>query len=72
MQCVYLTKVLKPWDPRCNLPQFSAARRKEVDVLESKETLEVVLREDVPKNANVLGGRFVLAVKNAGTDEEIY
>lgn len=59
-------------DPRRILPLFSAARRKEVVGLEKKGTFKVVLREDVLKNANVLGGHFVLVIKNVGTDEEEY
>lgn len=30
------------------------------------------MKEDVPKTANVLGGRFVLPIKNSTTKDEIY
>lgn len=33
---------------------------------------EIVCKEDVPPGANVLGGRFVLAIKNADTSDEVY
>lgn len=54
------------------MPQFATTKRKEVDGLQGKAALEVVLRTDVPPNANVLGGCFVLSIKNIGTGEEVY
>lgn len=35
-------------------------------------TWKVVLKEEVPSNANVLGGRFVLAIKDSDTDREVW
>ena len=37
-----------------------------------KGTWKVVLKEEIPGNSNVLNGRFVLVIKNKGTNEEIY
>ena len=35
-------------------------------------TWKLVLRDEVPKDANVMGGRFVLAIKDADTDKPTY
>ena len=35
-------------------------------------TWKVVCQSEVPDDANIRGGRFVLAIKNPDTDEEIY
>lgn len=37
-----------------------------------KEAFEIVFKEDVPKDANILGGSFVLAVKEVGTNKELF
>lgn len=31
-----------------------------------------MFEKDVPNNANILGGRFVLAIKNEGTTDEVW
>jgi hypothetical protein len=35
-------------------------------------TFKVVLREEIPKNAPVMKGRFVLVINNRDTDQEVY
>jgi hypothetical protein len=35
-------------------------------------TFNVVLREEIPNNAPVMKGRFVLVIKNRDTDQEVY
>lgn len=37
-----------------------------------KGVFQVVMKEDIPEDANILEGRFVLALKNVGTNREIY
>lgn len=69
---VFLTEVLKPWDPRTNHTSFDPAKQKEILGLIDKGTYEVVFREEVPDNANILGGRFVLAIKNKDTAQELF
>lgn len=32
----------------------------------------IFLNGNILKNANILGGRFVLAIKNYGTDDEVF
>jgi hypothetical protein len=35
-------------------------------------TFKVVLRDEIPKHAPVMKGRFVLVIKNGDTDQEVY
>lgn len=69
---VNLTETLHPRDPRGNMPMFTEANRKEIKGLLEKGTWKVVLKREVPADAKMLSGRFVLTVKNANTDEEVY
>ena len=69
---IYLTEVLSLNDPRSESSIFDAAKSKELVVLLDKGVYEVVLKDDVPKGSNILGGRFVLATKNKGTEKELY
>lgn len=69
---VFITEVLHPADSRGRSEFFDAAKAKELAGLAARGVYEVVCKEDVPKGANILGGRFVLAIKNADTAEEIY
>ena len=72
MIIVHHTETRKPDDLRADSPQFIAARKKEVTGLLDKGTSKVVLKEYIPEDSNVHSGRFVLAIKNKGTNEEIY
>ena len=65
---VLLTEVLKPGDPREAL--FDEAKKKEIQGLVEKGTWKVILKSEMSPNPNILGGRFVLAIKDAGTDKE--
>lgn len=67
---VFLTEVLHPRDSRGRSSQFEEAKLKEIEGLVKRGTYEVVLKEDVPVDANILGGRFVLSIKNKDTNEE--
>lgn len=67
---VLATEVIKDHDPRAKL--FDQAKAKEIQGLIQRGTWKVVLRREVPLNANVMGGRFVLAIKDGGTGKELY
>lgn len=69
---VHLSETLHPRDPRAYSQQFITAKKKEIQGLIDRGTWKVVLKEEVPKDANVLSGRFVLTIKNANTEEEVY
>lgn len=42
----------------------------EIDGLMERACFTVVNRTSLPVNANVLGGRFVMEIKNAGSSEK--
>lgn len=69
---VFITEVLKPWDKRSTNTEFGNAKQLELAGLAKRGVFEVVCREDVPKDANIMGSRFVLAIKNVGSGEEVY
>ena len=69
---VGLTEILTPKDPRRFDPRFRAAKEKEIEGLARRGTWRVVCAEDLPEKANVMGGRFVLTIKNKDTHEEIF
>ena len=66
----FLTETIKPNDPRAR--QFATAKKKEIDGLIRRKTWKIVAKEEVPRNANILGGRFVLTIKDSGTSKETY
>lgn len=66
MERAYLTEVLPIGDKRGNDPRFDVAKKKKIS------GLEVVLKEDAPSDAIVLGGIFLLSIKNEGTQQDVY
>jgi hypothetical protein len=67
---ILITEIIKPGDPRA--AKFDNAKRKEVQGLIDRGTWKVVTKDSVSKDANVLGGRFVLAIKHEGTEKEVW
>ena len=65
----YLTEVLSTRDPRSYSKQMTEAKRQEISNLLKRGTFKVILKEDVPKDANVLPGRFVLSIKSTEDGE---
>ncbi len=59
-------------DPRTSSAKMKAAIAKEITGLLDRGTFKIILRDEVPKGANVVGGRFVLAIKEEGTEDERY
>jgi hypothetical protein len=64
---LHLTEVLTPGDPREIL--FGDAKRAEIKGLLKRGTWKVVMRDEMPGGANLMSGRFVLAIKNISTNE---
>ena len=60
----YATEVINRGDPRAMDPKMTEAVKKEVKGLFERGTFKVILREEVPADANVLPGRFPLAIKS--------
>lgn len=69
---IFLTEVLEPGDARENSPEFVLAKAKEPDGLICQGAFEIVLRDEISKQANILGSRFVLTIKEKGTNKEIF
>jgi hypothetical protein len=69
---VFVSEAVENKDPRAKGPDFSAAKQKELLGLLERGTFKDMLREEIPKNAPVMKGRFVLVIKNRDTDQEVY
>ena len=69
---VYIIEVLHPADRRSRTGIFDAAKAKELEGLVQKGVNKVLCKEDIPEGANVLCGQFVLAIKDIGTEQEVY
>jgi Reverse transcriptase (RNA-dependent DNA polymerase) len=71
-QSAYLTEILSPTDPRQDNQKFIEAKEKEIAGLVERGTWKAVLKSEIPPDANILRGRFVLTIKVAGTDKELF
>lgn len=71
-QEVLIQEIIHPSDPRSRSPDANAARKKEIDGLVRKGTWKVVIKEEVPPDANVLNGRFFITIKDIETNEPIH
>ena len=58
---ILLTEILKPKDPRSSTPAMSKAKKKEIANFLKRSTFKVVLREEIPEDADISLGRFVLS-----------
>jgi Reverse transcriptase (RNA-dependent DNA polymerase) len=59
-----------PGYPR--VEKFDNAKRKEIQGLIDRGTWKVVTQDSVSNDANILGGRFVLSIKDEGTENEVW
>jgi len=66
---VMLTEVISNQDPRASAPEMAEAKRAEIRGLLERGTFKVILREEIPKDANVLPGRFVMSIKSSEDGE---
>ena len=66
---IYITEVIKSNDPRAK--NFDEAKKKEILGLIEKGTFKIVLKSEAGDDPNIIPCRFVLAIKNVGTGEEI-
>jgi len=67
---VRLTEAVLPGDPRVRTTRFREAALKEVGGLRDRGTFTTVREADVPRAANIIGGRFVYTLKQVGTAGE--
>ena len=66
---IFITEVIKPNDPRA--AKFNEAKKQEILGLIEKGTFKIVLKHEAGDDPNIIPCRFVLAIKNVGTNEEI-
>ena len=52
--------------------RFKASRKKEYDGIVSKGGVKAIPRTELPDNANLIGNRFVLTIKEPGTPNPVY
>lgn len=65
----HTAEILKHDDPRYSPSRFDKARTKEMNGLLRKGANKIVIRNDMPKHANILERPILLDIKNCGTDE---
>jgi hypothetical protein len=70
MYRAFITEIITPDNPRTE--KFEEATRKEIQGLTDRGIWRVVAKEEVSDNANMLGERFFLAIKDEGTDKEVW
>ena len=61
---VHLTEIISSGDPRASSSEMSEAKKREIRGLLDRGTFKVILKKDLPRDANVLPGRFVLTIKS--------
>ena len=64
--------MLQPGDPRGDSLHFQEAKRKEMEGSLKRGTWKLILRDEVTQDANVMDGRFALAIKDADNDKPTY
>lgn len=69
---ILITEILHPRDPRVKSSEATAAKKKEIESLIKRGTWTVVVEEDIPDDANIMTGHFVITIKNVETNEPIF
>ena len=69
---VNITEIIEAKDPRARDPRMQDAKLKEIQGLIQRGTFKVILRREIPNGANILRGRYILSIKDFGTDREIW
>ncbi|MEM6805931.1 MAG: reverse transcriptase domain-containing protein, partial [Bacteroidota bacterium] len=69
---IHITEVLHSADPRAHGPLADEAKRTEIEGLIKKGTWKVVLKEEIPDDANILTGHFVITIKDVESDTPIF
>lgn len=64
------TESLQKSDPSCNYKGSNDAVEQDLQGLLQRGTCAYGHEDDIPKDANVLGGRLVINMKQTGTEKE--
>lgn len=65
----HITEVISPDDPRSS--QCAEAKRQEMKRVIRRRTWKIVYKNKLPRDANILEGRFFLAFNDTNTDREV-
>ena len=66
---VHVTEILEPSDPRRNCQEAKAAKQKDIEDLIRRGTWKIIAHDELPENANILTGGFVITIKDTETDK---
>jgi hypothetical protein len=67
-----ITEIIDKKDPRAHDPRMEAAKRKKIQGLLKRGTFKYILKREIPDGANVLGGRYVLSIKDTATNWKVW
>lgn len=67
---IHLTEELTQGDPRALEERFKKAKLSELKGLTEMRVWDIVDEKKVPRDANILGSRMILAIKDPGTSNE--
>ena len=66
---IYLTEIIGRQDPLADSLGITEAKKKEMRNLLGSGTFKVIPKQDIPSDANIIPGRFVLAIKSTEDGE---
>ena len=66
---IYLTEIIDRQYPRADSLDMTEAKKTEIRNLPERGTFKVILKQDIPSDANILPVRFVLAIKSTEDGE---
>ncbi len=69
---ILITEFINLNDPRYRIPKAEQAKEKEILNLVRRRTQEIASEEEVPKNANIIGGRLFMTISDTETDSPLY
>lgn len=69
---MFFTEILDTNDPSASNLKIIEAKRQEISFILKRGTSKIVLRSEIPNDANKLSCRYVLAIKDPGSDLEKY
>ena len=67
---IHITQVFYPSDRRAKTRECQTAIAKEITGLIRRKVFKIVKRKNLPRNANIMGSRIVLSIKDMGTPNE--
>lgn len=67
---ILLVNLVPHSDPRANSSRFDESKKSEVEGLQRRQVWTVVSGDTLPADANIIGVRFNLTLKNYGTERE--